>query len=308
MKPNEIIYYNEYSGCTEPCGPSDVKNNQNITTKEGSYISSKIAKKLLMDGAVGFAIYEPNINMLDFLLGKPKMSQGDKKYEAIFTVEGKTDSSITVRLDENNFIDKPKFVGRIQFRKEKNVEVNGVKGNAIIRIFDVQMLTGTKETNSLLGQFSLSIGLYLFVDLDGKWETLDNSGSLIDVTHNEYVKQIKDELQNVHRDLRDGQKEITRRQEDIAMGINKRLDSIGDDIDQIKNSISSLTTSVAVYKEDLNERLEQIFDEDDRDSVINVFAKNLPLDFHSGMNGRSSASNPRISLFPLKYFLIRFLW
>ena len=216
MKPTEIIYYNEFSGLTELCSNRDIDRCHELGLTEelaekfdlsmSSFPASYVGKTFYLNGEFsfnvydrGYGVYEAKVlrkfNMQDFITGKakratvteinkgidrekPKMSQGKKIYEALFTLEEKTKTALTVRLEELQDDDSYKLIGRIKYIIQPSIKINDVKGNAVIKIFDVKA-RDYYPTNYLLGNFALGVGLYFFVDLDGRWNDLNNTTFLL---------------------------------------------------------------------------------------------------------------------------------
>lgn len=326
MKPSEIIYHNEFSGLTELCSHKDIDRcHETGLPKELQekypqtlFPASYVGKSFYLDGEFRFNSYDRDygvyevktlkkINMQDFITGdskrakvteipmgidmeKPKMSQGKKIYEAVFTLEEKKSNLLTVRLDEMQSDGSYKFIGRIKFINQPSIEINGIKGNAVIKILDVKP-NWNYETNYLLGNFALGVGLYFFVDLDGKWSELNNTTSFVDVAQNEHTKQIKDEIHKSNDDLK---QIITESTSELKTGQKEILDGIGEikeSIEVIQRSLDNISSAMKVYKEDVVEKLEEAFEENDKELLREEFSDQLTRKIVSVMSKQSGIQN-----------------
>lgn len=339
MKPTEIIYYNEFSGLTELCSNRDVDRCHKLGLTEelaekfdlplNTYPASYVGKNFYLDGEFSFTAYDRGygvyelevatvVNMQDFITGKakratvtkigkgidrekPKMSQGKKIYEALFTLEEKTKNALTVRLEELQDDDSYRLIGRIKYMIQPSIKINDVEGNAVIKIFDVKACD-YYPTNYLLGNFALGVGIYFFVDLDGRWRDLDNTTSFVDIAQNEQTKQLKDEINKGTAELKEEQlkhseqirqeinktaTELKQGQAELKAGQQEILDGIGDlkeSMEVIKNSLENISVSMKIYKEDLLERFEETFEETNKEFLREEFSEQLTRKIISVMN------------------------
>ena len=316
MKPTEIIYYNEFSGLTELCSNRDIDRchelglTEELARKFDLPIrllpAAYVGKNFYLDGEFrfnaydrGYGVYETKIlrkfNMQDFITGKakratvteinqgidrekPKMSQGKKIYEALFTLEEKNKNALTVRLEEMQDDGSYKLIGRIKYINQPSIKINNLKGNAVIKIFDVKACD-YYPTNYLLGNFALGVGLYFFVDLDGRWNDLNNTTSFADIAQNEQTKQLKDEINKGTAELKEEQlkhseqikQEINKTASELKQGQEKILGELGEikvGIESIQKSLENISVSMKVYKEDLLEKFEESFEENDKEIFL----------------------------------------
>lgn len=272
MKAEQIIYYNEYSGVIEPCNGSNIHQADTIDIGGHVFFVEHIAKNLYLEKEVRFPIFKQKISMTDFLNGKPKLDTNEKIYEAVFRLTQVSLTSMTIEMDEY-FCDEPcDKVGKIQFYKKKGINIKEFHGDAIIRIFDVPYLGGAKESQRLLGQFATNVGLYFLVDLNGQWNQLDNSASFVDAVHNEMTREIKNFASNETQKLLKANDELHKSINLVHETQKSNTKDILDKLDRIDNKIDTIQTSIMLYKEDVDDRLNELYDENDKEQAISMFA------------------------------------
>ena len=311
MKPQEVIYYNEYSGKTELCTRADVKHGQSISTEYGTVYPLSLTEKLLIDGEFRFTLHGITMDLDDYRAGKPKMSPDPVIREAVFKLISKSDTCIRISLTEY-YNDKGLLpVGCISFEKKPNCEINGVKGNAIIRIYDVNIGASWHfESNHLLGRIALAVGLYLFVDINGKWGKYKNIGNFVDISLDEQTKQLKDQMEDVAKSIKQDNEIIKAKQDEVKQSqnemtniIEQRFDNIDNELSQIHRSIIDLSSSLKEYKTDLNLRLESLDSEKDKDEEREHFADQISIkilnamDSYNNIDKYNQSRNELLSIF-----------
>lgn len=60
MKPNDIIYWNQYSGLTELCTNSDMKHAKQVVVYNQVFYTSYLVEKLMLDEKNEFSIKDNN--------------------------------------------------------------------------------------------------------------------------------------------------------------------------------------------------------------------------------------------------------
>ena len=275
MKPEEVVYYNEYSGLTELCNQANVNKGRYIDGNGKSFLTSDVAHMLYLDGKFSIPIYKPKIDVLDFLDGKPKKNPGEKVYEAVFSIEERTSTYLTIRLDESFDNTLKTLVGRIQFKKERDVCINNVSGNALIRIYDVIYLAGAEETQRLLGAFATNVGLYLFVDLNGEWETLDYSGTFINVANNELQKRILQSTERAKTDILSSNDKIMAGISEIEAEQKETKEILVKGHQELLKKMDDMASVISVYKKDAEEEIDNLFDEEQMEKIISDFSNRV---------------------------------
>ena len=291
MEPKEIIYYNEYTGLTEVCSSKDINSCHQVGFDKDSIPAKDAAMKLYLDKELRFVLYDNAVNMQDFLMGKPRMSKGKKLYEAVFSIEDETETSIVARLDEVQGNDFMMLCGRIEWKIQPNIIVNDIKGNAIIRIFDVKHLSPTVQSKYLLGGIALGLGLYFFVDIDGRWAEIRNSGNFVDLANDVQTKQIKDAIAQDTKKLHERQISIMEGQSDIVQRVERGFESVNNNLNTISQKLDELSLSMKVYKSDVESMLKKAEDEDLEESIIEDFSNRLSTKIVDSINKRDNETN-----------------
>lgn len=174
MKPNDIIYWNQYSGMTEPFKQSDMLFAKAIDIMDRSVYTDRFASKLLID-----KFYETSIRTEVILPSPwaPKYSPGKERITCLVVVEDITDSYLEIKVSEylNGDKDSQYTIGFIKFQNNLSAPINGIKGTAAVIIHDVAYLTGSRYTNHALGAIAVGLGAYLFGKLDGNWMRIANT-------------------------------------------------------------------------------------------------------------------------------------
>lgn len=274
MKPEEIIYFNELSGLTEPFYHFNVTEGNVIQFNGWTFTASRIAKELYLDGKTVFEISAHSDN------GKNKMKQR-RIYEAVFSLEDKTPDCLTVRLDEKSEGGSPQLVARVQFIKRENACINNVSGRAIVRIYDV--VTGPEldwfikkdKALKLLGQFAVAVGLYFFTDLDGDWEKLDNSGTFTKKENDELQKTILQSNEKIKKDILNSNEEIKQGISDIKLEQKETNKIIADGYEVILKRLDTIISDIAAYKKDVDEQLSTSWNQEDEETVIEDFSNRV---------------------------------
>lgn len=266
MDTNRVIYYNELTNHVEQCFRSEVSNGNRINIKGQIFNTSIIARRLFIDGKYIYNSYNKKVDdAMGLIRGIPRLKIGSIVGQLIFELVHKSDKQLIVEVSEWCKSEEYKtLVARIEFKNQPNINIKSICGDALIRIYDVDVGCLSISTGQALGEFALYVGLYFFVDLDGHWEQLNNEGSFVDVALNRQTKILLD-----HQDI-SSQKMLSAQKESDVL-VNKRFDKIDESLSSIQCEIQELQNRLKLYKEDLSERLKQNLDDQSIESYINEF-------------------------------------
>lgn len=259
MKPTEIIYWNQYSGLTEPCQKSEMHNARDVTIYNAQYKVDYLAQSIFIDGEYLFTIKSRDLGQFasptEYRLhvsGKPKMVDSPIVMSCKINLVEKTDDYLDFQLTEqigtNN---NPVKIGMIKLLRHLTEKINGYSGKAAIIIHDVTMNKGTHQTLLALGQLAMSLGLYVFAILDGEWERVwkdynddyknpdrqrkpltqqlaDKSNELFELKmrFDELQKESEKQIRQLQQKIREqtGQIALLREQNAQLISINQQLD------------------------------------------------------------------------------------
>ncbi len=205
MDVSKIIYVNEVSGKTVLCSKGDVHAVTEMNIYGTKYIPERHLEKLLLDKKITYTCFRKGLSWLLELFAKKNVyfSQFTDRF---FTLElsllSVDDEKIIVNCSEtvellngkNGNIRSTLFnfpsIGKIKFIKRKNIGINDIVGDAAIVIYDIGQRAGSayeilgEDAAVNLTSFALSIGLSLFVEMEGDWNKIveDSKNQLIPVS------------------------------------------------------------------------------------------------------------------------------
>ena len=243
MDTNRVIYYNELTNHVEQCFRSEVSNGNRINIKGQIFNTSIIARRLFIDGKYIYNSYNKKVdNAMRIIRGIPRLKIGSIVGQLIFELVHKSDKQLIVEVSEWCKSEEYKtLIARIEFKNQPNINIKSICGDALIRIYDVDVGCLSISTGQTLGEFALYVGLYFFVDLDGHWEQLNNEGSFVDVALNRQTKILLD-----HQDI-SSQKMLSAQKESDVL-VNKRFDKIDESLSSIQCEIQELQNRLKLYK------------------------------------------------------------
>lgn len=275
MKPEEIIYYDEYSGDTEFCFKVDVDRHHWIETKFGTFDASMVAKKLYMDGTYDFLDYQTKVDTDNFFSGGYQKNEMIIKECVSFSLIEKNSFYLIIEASRTTPSGRYSFA-MLEVSKQKRIKINGLSGNGLIKIYNVDNFKYDEEMYGLLGHMALAMGLYFLVDLGGNWESLDNDGNFVEIVVNEQTKEIKnaidDSVNNVadiikrgNDEIRAGQNLLMESQNDIAAGLGAQIDVVNAKLNLIDEKIDGIAAAMKVYREAANRMLQKAVNEEERE-------------------------------------------
>lgn len=296
MKASEVLYYNAFTGKTEYCDQRDVVVGRTLNARCSQQYVSEIVKKILLNDTYSMTEYAKNlISIEDLWNGNFINDRKEHKHrETVFEVIEKDESNIIIQMKirtafMNNGPYSEYCYSKIQFKRQKHMQINGLECNGLIKIYDFLHENETADDSEILGQFALFVGLYLFVDLDGDWLQYDNLGNFVDKKTDVQTKVIKDSIDEIKKTVNDNTDRIISSHDVIANNQNAILgkvdsvientDKLSDKIDElsvnvniIKENIDNISLAINLYKDDLEAKLDKIVDDiGDRENLINDF-------------------------------------
>lgn len=178
MKPEEIIYWNQYSGLTEHCKRSELNKCKKLPIYNEEWETRDIVRELFMNGEHTFEIRSKHkmffTDPIGYLADKPKMTAAPLIMSCTFKIIEKTEDYVDVHLTEIFEDNPPKSIGFIKFQRCLTEPINGLQGKAAMIIHDVTLMDGGSSlTLDALGKFALRVGLYVLSVMDGDWERMD---------------------------------------------------------------------------------------------------------------------------------------
>ena len=170
MKPREVIYWNQYSGMTEPFSSSDMKYAKEVTVCDQIFDTKRLVEKLLADEENRFSIDEA-ASFFDAFT--PKMKPVKTKLLCAAEIVEITDDYIDIDVNYS-MAGAHESVGKIKLLRKLDDPINGYVGKAAVIIHDVQPCY-LSVPNHALGALAMAYGAYILVKMDGKWERINKS-------------------------------------------------------------------------------------------------------------------------------------
>ena len=259
MDINRVIYFNELSDHVEQCFRSEVSNGNSLKIKGQEFTTSMIARRVYIDGKYIYNSYaKATGKAIEFINGIPQIKKGQLIGQLIFELVHKSPKQLIVEVSEWCELEEYKtLIACIEFKIQPNITIQSISGDALIRIYDVDVGCLSISTGQSLGEFAL-------IDLDGHWDSLNNEGTFIDITLNRQTKILLD-----HQDI-SSHKMLSAQKNTVTL-LNQRFDKIDQSLSSIQYEIQELQSRLKLYKEDLLERLKPNLDEYLAESYINEF-------------------------------------
>lgn len=199
MKPEDIIYWNQFSGLTESFSKTDMRLVKTINVYGFSKHTDLLVQQLLNDGEISF---EKRVQFIPRNIFAPKMHEGKLKCKLTLRLKEKTDTYIDTCLSEyTDTTDTECVVGWIKFVNKINNPINCVKGKCATIIHDVSLLTGSVEANSALGILATAFGAYLLGKMDGDWQRIGKSYRDVIYSPIDENKALKAEIEKLKNDF-----------------------------------------------------------------------------------------------------------
>ena len=193
MDVDKIIYSNKTTGFTELCSLVDYSNNKYVSIygRKYVYVPRQQLEKLVLDKKLTYKCYSYGLSDL-----AAKLLQCSTNAIRVFSIEFSIvemdDEHIIVNVAERVDLANDKGIliqekvfynpsyAKIEYIKKKRMTIGNCTGDAAIVVFDAQgancaMFLYDDENQLVaanLGRFALSIGLCLFVEMDGEWNKI----------------------------------------------------------------------------------------------------------------------------------------
>lgn len=302
MDINRVIYFNELSDHVEQCFRSEVSNGNSLKIKGQEFTTSMIARRVYIDGKYIYNSYaKATGKAIEFINGIPRIKKGQLIGQLIFELVHKSPKQLIVEVSEWCELEEYKtLIARIEFKIQPNITIQSISGDALIRIYDVDVGCLSISTGQSLGEFALYVGLYFFIDLDGHWDSLNNEGTFIDITLNRQTKILLD-----HQDI--SSQKMLSAQKNTATLLNQRFDKIDESLSSIQYEIQELQSRLKLYKEDLLERLKPNLDGSLAESYINEFMDTISVRIVKSISKELSNSDYLEEETYLKY-IFKYSW
>lgn len=239
VKANKVIYFNEASGKLELCSNGDVYNIAELNIYGHKYIPQRHLEKLILDKKVTYTRFSKGLSLpLKIVSTKNDFFRQftDRYFSLEFSVLSIDDEQIIINCSEKvdlangkyggirfNLFDYPS-IGKIKFIRRKDMLINGVTGDAAIIIYDVGAFANTaysigdESAGANLGRFATSIGLSLFVEMDGDWNKIigDAERHLMSAGEKlDNAKKENDELKHANKVKEDAIKNLSQQNEEL---------------------------------------------------------------------------------------------
>jgi hypothetical protein len=207
---NKIIYFNESTGMTELCSPGDVHNISDLNIYGRELIPQRHLEKLILDKKITYTRFSKGQSPFTAIFVDTN-KYPDRLFSLEFNVAEINNEYIVVNCSERVEATNGKYgnirllikefpnFAKIKFIKRKNININGCVGDAAIVIYDVGVTFEIAYTNPLehakanLGRFALSIGLSLFVEMDGDWNKIIEDS-------NKHLMPVSEKLSNAKKE------------------------------------------------------------------------------------------------------------
>ena len=254
MDINKIIYSNESTNLTELCSAGDVHNISDLNIYGRELIPQRHLEKLILDKKITYTRFSKGQSPFTAIF-VDRNKYPDRFFTLEFCIAEINDEHIVVSCSEkfevtngknggNRLVIKefPNFA-KIKFIKRKDININGCIGDAAIVIYDVGTTCDIAYTDPIevakanFGRFALSIGLSLFVEMDGDW--------------NKIIEDSNKNLMPVSEKLSNAKKENVMLKED-----NKNKEIEIKNLNQEKNELNSLVKEMEDRLQDYQQEIE----------------------------------------------------
>ena len=260
MKANKVIYFNEATGKLELCSNGDVYNITELNIYGNKYIPQRHLEKLILDKKVRYTRFSKGLSLpLKIVSTKNDFFRQftDRFFTLEFSVLSINDEQIIINCSEKvdlangkygdirfNLFDYPS-VGKIMFERRKDMRINGITGDAAIKVYDVGVFANTAYTigdesaGANLGRFATSIGLSLFVEMDGDW--------------NKIIRDAEQHLMSAGEKLDNARKENTELKQEnrIKENVIKDLSRKNDELNKMLQSYQEELTKTRKWAYDI---------------------------------------------------------
>ncbi len=219
MKPEEILYNNEYTGKQEPFNNNDISRYlKTITLQNNYYETEGVFKAVLLNGS--FAAKSSIMVQKTRGIGV-KLSQPDFKNIIVLSLVKMTPTRIIINCNLALNPQKKLCLATLMFSNEEKM-VNGISYKGIVTINNVYnvgadfakldpnqpdfgALVELLESRQVIllgmdavGKTAMSFGAYAFYALDGQWDDLTKEGKNIK-TNEELFQEVKRLRQQVKK-------------------------------------------------------------------------------------------------------------
>ena len=192
MNINHVIFNCNFGTTTEEtvnCSAGDSYNIEALTIYDKNYLPIQQLEKLIINREISYTYSCKGLPGVLPELFSIRQSVVERKHMLTFKVIKIDYEQLVINVSETIDLEKdskinPMYhnesIAKIKFHKRNNMSLNGCEGDAAISISDLDKNDGSlfctdveKESGTAnLKRFALSIGLSLFVEMDGDWNKI----------------------------------------------------------------------------------------------------------------------------------------
>ncbi len=234
MDISKVVFENKKSGQSITCSAGDSYNIEALTIYDKNYSPIQQLEKMIINGETSYTYSCKGLPGVFPELFSIRQNVVERKHLLLFKVIKIDQEQLVINVSEKIDLEKDSIInpmyhnesiGKIKFHKRISMSLNGREGDAAIIIFDLDSIDGSlfctdveKESGiANLKRFALSIGLSLFVEMDGDWNKIISDSKNKMMSSSEKLMAAKKEVSDL---LLDNQKK-----EETIKDLNELLKS-----------------------------------------------------------------------------------